>query len=127
MSTISSISKKYHISASKIRYYESEGLIKIQRNSLGNRTFDPKTEDVLRILIHLNQAGLSIAEMRDNITNLNNHDYEIALLEASQLRLLKKIRELNASLKFLDFKIDYHKKNSPDILDYSVVNKMSIF
>lgn len=110
MSTISSISKKYHISASKIRYYESEGLIKIQRNSLGNRTFDPKTEDVLRILIHLHQAGLSIAEMRDYITNLNNHDYEIALLEASQLRLLKKIRELNASLKFLDFKIDYHKK-----------------
>ncbi|WP_143796924.1 MerR family transcriptional regulator, partial [Oenococcus oeni] len=56
MSSISEIAKQYNFSASAIRYYESQELIKIPRDESGQRFFDPKTKERIRLLVHLRQA-----------------------------------------------------------------------
>lgn len=111
MKSISEIAAQHHLTASAIRYYESEGLITIQRNRIGNRLFDSKSEERIRALSYLHQAGLSLSEMKDYISHLADHDYEVELLQASRQRLENKITKLNRTLQFLDYKIEYHKNN----------------
>ncbi|MFT8329151.1 MAG: MerR family transcriptional regulator [Oenococcus oeni] len=111
MSSISEIAKQYNFSASAIRYYESQELIKIPRDESGQRFFDPKTKERIRLLVHLRQAGLSMVEMKNYLNHLQDHDYEVRLLEQSHKRLTDKIEQMKQTLNFLDYKIEYHKNS----------------
>ncbi|EHN58545.1 MerR family transcriptional regulator [Oenococcus kitaharae] len=111
MVSISEIAKQHNLTASAIRYYESQGLINIQRDRAGNRLFDSKSEERIRVLSYLHQAGLSLSEMKDYVNHLMDHNYEVRLLQASRRRLENKINQLDRTLQFLDYKIVYHENS----------------
>lgn len=61
---IGEVGKKTGLSSKTIRYYERRGLIRVDRQENGYRTYDDETAAQLRRIRLLREAGVSVAEIR---------------------------------------------------------------
>ena len=102
------------LSASNIRYYENEGLIKnLARNEVGERIFTDAEIDWILFLKKLRDMDVPIAKMRE-YANLREQGNPTAtarkkILEEHRKIMFEKIVLINEQIKLLDDKIIYYE------------------
>ena len=102
------------LSASNIRYYEKEGLIKnLARNEVGERIFNDAEIDWILFLKRLRDMDVPIAKMRE-YANLREQGNPTAtarkkILEEHRIIMFEKIILIKEQIKLLDDKIVYYE------------------
>ncbi|MEK3763718.1 MULTISPECIES: MerR family transcriptional regulator [unclassified Solibacillus] len=109
MYTIQQASLLIEIPASSIRYYEKVNLIPpIKRNEQGHRIFDEQAIELLKLIKCFRSLGMSIEDIRGNISTLNIEQEEIntqAILIQHKKKLEEQIDILNSFISEIDQKI----------------------
>ena len=109
MYTIQQASLLVEIPASSIRYYEKIDLIPpIKRNTQDYRIFDDQDIELLKLIKCFRNLGMSIEDIRENISTLNLEQEEIntqAILVQHKKKLEEQIEVLNSYIHEIDEKI----------------------
>ena len=109
MYTIQQASLLIEIPASSIRYYEKIDLIPpIKRNEQKHRIFDEQDIELLKLIKCFRSLGMSIEDIRENISTLNIEQEEIntqAILIQHKKKLEEQIDILNSFISEIDQKI----------------------
>ncbi|MEK5217006.1 MULTISPECIES: MerR family transcriptional regulator [Psychrobacillus] len=109
MYTIQQASLLVEIPASSIRYYEKIDLIpSIKRNTQNHRIFDDQDIELLKLIKCFRNLGMSIEDIRENISTLNLEQEEIntqAILVQHKEKLEEQIEVLNSYIHEIDGKI----------------------
>ncbi|PZX03152.1 DNA-binding transcriptional MerR regulator [Psychrobacillus insolitus] len=109
MYTIQQASLLVEIPASSIRYYEKIDLIPpIKRNTQDYRIFDDQDIELLKLIKCFRNLGMSIEDIRENISTLNLEQEEIntqAILVQHKKKLEEQIEVLNSYIHEIDGKI----------------------
>lgn len=109
MYTIQQASLLVEIPASSIRYYEKIDLIPpIKRNTQDHRIFDDQDIELLKLIKCFRNLGMSIEDIRENISTLNLEQEEIntqAILVQHKKKLEEQIEVLNSYIHEIDGKI----------------------
>lgn len=113
--SIKEVAQLAGLSASNIRYYESEGLIqKICRNHAGIRVFNEQDISWIQFLAKLKDMAMPIAKMKQYAILREQGQSTIAermeLLEQHKLRMLAKINIFQENITLLDNKIELYKQ-----------------
>lgn len=112
---IGELAKRTGLAASKIRFYEDIGLLKlVQRKANGYRSYPPEAELVLNLIVKGQQAGFSLDELQKLVpANLDDwrHDAllvalkgKIADIDALQQKLAHSKQQLQAVLAEIEAK-----------------------
>lgn len=113
--TIMEVAKLTGLPESKLRYYESIGIIEpIERDaSSKHRVYSEDNLRVLDSIACLSATGMSISDMREYIQNRPNGagaaTEQIRLLEVQQKRLAGEARYLKIRQQYVKLKIAYWK------------------
>ena len=109
MYTIQQASLLVEIPASSIRYYEKIDLIPpIKRNTQDHRIFDDQDIELLKLIKCFRNLGMSIEDIRENISTLNLEQEEIntqAILIQHKKKLEEQIEVLNSYIHEIEGKI----------------------
>lgn len=109
MYTIQQASLLVEIPASSIRYYEKIDLIPpIKRNTQDYRVFDDQDIELLKLIKCFRNLGMSIEDIRENISTLNLEQEEIntqAILVQHKKKLEEQIEVLNSYIHEIDGEI----------------------
>ena len=63
--TIDEVAKHFHITKSKLRYYEKNGVIReIARDEIGNRVYTPSDLNWIEFFFNLKGTGMSLKEIK---------------------------------------------------------------
>ena len=113
--SIGEVAKRIGASASALRYYDKEGLLPdVKRSSGGVRVFSEADFRWLRLIDCMKKAGMSIAEIKEYLTLMEQGDETIparlALFEKRKAKLEKQIKELEDTKKVLEYKIWFYQK-----------------
>lgn len=94
--SIGEVARSAGVRPSKIRYYESVGLLGAPARSHGRRTYDGGILDVLRIVQLGQQAGFSLAEIRRLL-----HGFDASAPASVRWRVLaeRKLQEVAALIE----------------------------
>ena len=131
MYTINEIAKICDISAYTLRFYDKEGLLPfISRNKAGNREFNDKDLEFIKLICCLKNTGMQIKEIKQYI------DLCMQGPETSDLRkktmldhrkdILKQIDDLKKNLNIIDLKIAFYESDSPTLYTIPNLNKASV-
>ncbi len=94
---IGELAKRSSIAPSRIRFYESIGLLQVERRANGYRTYPAETAVVLELIAAAQQAGFSLEEIRSLLPgNLGQWQHD-ALLTALTAKVAD-IEKLQARL-----------------------------
>lgn len=113
--TISEVSRKYNITADKIRYYEKEGLIPaVPRDKNGIRDFDENSCGWIEFIKCMRSAGLEIGTLKRYVSLFRQgtatvRERKILLIEQRE-KLLKKQENIKATLDRLNYKIEKYEE-----------------
>ena len=113
--TIAEVSKKYDITADTLRYYERIGLlVNIPRNKNGIRNYDEKACKRIEFVKCMRNAGVEIEILIEYMTLLEKGKTTVEarkkLLEEQREKLLEKQKNINDTLKRLDYKIEIYEE-----------------
>ena len=113
--TIIEVSKKCGLSPDTLRYYEKLGLIpKVPRTGGGFRDYNENSCKWIMLVKCLRSAGVSVEAVARYITLLQEGDAtfneRMNLLKKQREKLLEQLQELQRSLEYLDYKIDFYEK-----------------
>ncbi|MBN2305055.1 MAG: MerR family transcriptional regulator [Anaerolineae bacterium] len=111
--TIQEVAENTGLTAHTLRYYERIGLIfPINRAESGHRRYCSRDLDWIRFLTCLRKTGMPVREMKRFAELVEQGDSTItqrrALLETHRRRILNTIRELQANLSAVEWKINYY-------------------
>ena len=111
--TISQVSKKYGISVDTLRYYEKQGLIPpVHRTESGLRDYQPEDCNWVEFITCMRQAGLSIETLKKYVNLFQKGNKTLAqrkaLLVAERERLQAQVKNMQATLKRLNYKINVY-------------------
>ncbi|QCZ94633.1 MerR family DNA-binding transcriptional regulator [Salinimonas iocasae] len=96
---IGELAKRMQLAPSKIRFYESIGLLpKVSRSANGYRDYSPETEAVLNLIVQGQQAGFSLDELRPLLPSDSVNWDHSALVDALRKKLTE-TEKLEAKLK----------------------------
>ena len=95
---IGELAKRTGLSASRIRFYEAQGLISVTRRVNGYRAYSPEALVALNIIISAQDAGFTLEEIRRLMPGDLAHCRDGALLDA----LRKKVDDIRAMEQRLD-------------------------
>jgi DNA-binding transcriptional MerR regulator len=99
---IGELAKQTGLTASRIRYYESTGLIKSEpRGSNGYREFAAETKLLLDIIVKAQQAGFSLEEIHHLLPNSTSNTLTVRDHDALLQSLKAKVVEIDAILQRL--------------------------
>ena len=113
MMTIAVVSKKYNLTPDTLRYYERIGLLtRVPRNPNGIRNYDEASCKRIEFIKCMRSAGVEI-EILIEYMNLFEQGKSTAearkrLLEEQRDKLLEKQKNINETLKRLDYKISLY-------------------
>lgn len=131
--TVGEMAKIIGVAPSTLRYYDKEGLLPfIKRSESGVRIFGEQDLNTLSIIHCLKQSGLSIKEIKSFIDMVQQGDDTIderlELFENRRKMLEKQIKEMQNTLKVLDYKCWYYqtakKEGSTEAVDKMPLDKM---
>lgn len=131
--TVGEIAKIIGVAPSTLRYYDKEGLLPfVERSGSGIRIFGEQDLNTLSIIHCLKQSGLSIKEIKSFIDMVQQGDETIEqrleLFEKRRIILEKQIKEMQNTLKVLDYKCWYYqtakKEGSTEAVDKMPLSKM---
>ena len=106
------------VSEHTLRFYEKEGLIKVDRNDHNVRVYSDENKLWMENLLHMKTTGMSLKDMKqfamwghmgdettqDRLTLLKNHRKKVAA----------ELAEISRSLEHLDNKISIYEKSLGD-------------
>ncbi|WP_240644507.1 MerR family transcriptional regulator [Paenibacillus paeoniae] len=113
MFTIKEASEKLNCPAHTIRYYDKEGLLpNIRRDNKGNRLFDKRDLDWIRLMTCFRATGMSIAGIREIVELAMQGEATIAqrraILEAHQAEIVKKQQVLSEAFEAVSQKLEIY-------------------
>lgn len=114
MYSIGQVAKMMNVSVPTLRYYDSEGLlIHVKRDSSGNRIFDDRDLDALKMIHCLKQSGLKIKEIKDfmDLCKQGNEslNQRLAFFYAQEKKIRQEIEKLEKCLSLVKYKQWYYK------------------
>ena len=112
--SIGQVANELGITIDTIRYYDKSGLLPfVKRNSIGRREFSANDVHLMRTIICLKNAGVSVADISKFI-NLrlvgdSTLDDRYQLLKHHELDLQREISDLQDTMSYLKFKEWYYE------------------
>ena len=113
--TIAEVCKKYDLTADTIRYYERIGLIPtIPRTKNGIRDFDEESCRWIEFIKCMRSAGMEIEILLEYVKLFKQGKNTVVarkeLLEEQREKLLKKQKDINATIKRLNYKLELYEE-----------------
>ncbi|MFX3616461.1 MAG: MerR family transcriptional regulator [Sporolactobacillus sp.] len=108
--SIRDVAKKYGLSIYALRYYEKIGLFEVPRNNNGVRVFDHQALIRINSVVHYRRAGLTVKEIQMIFSTPEQDEKHLKVLSQAKENLNKQLTDLQETVKYLDYKIDYHEK-----------------
>lgn len=112
--TIGEMSKMFALSIPTLRYYDKEGLfLDLDRDASGNRLFDERHVEALRVIECLKKSGLQIKDIKKFMELVSLGQETVTDRKGMFLRQKKdiesKILELENALDMIKFKCWYYE------------------
>jgi DNA-binding transcriptional MerR regulator len=111
--SIGEFSKIVGVSEHTLRYYEKEGLIKVNRDENNVRVYSDKDKLWVETLLHLKKSGMSLKDMKQFIMwgYMGDETLEerLALLKNHRKKVVEEFEKIRQSLEFLDTKINFYE------------------
>lgn len=112
--SIGQVSKKLGVTVDTIRYYDKSGILPfVKRNEIGRREFTDNDVHLMRTIICLKNAGVSVSDISKFINfrlqgdSTLNKRYQ--LLEEHRKDLQQQITDLQDTMSYLKFKEWYYQ------------------
>ena len=117
--TISEVAKKFNVNISTLRYYDKEGLIpQLEKSESGNRIFDDEAISGLITIECLKRSGMSIKDIKTFIdwcqTGDESLEDRLEMFLGRREALQSQIKELESTLNYIEYKVDYYTKAVAD-------------
>lgn len=112
--TIGEIAELLNLPTSTLRYYDKQGLLPfVERSKNGIRIFKEKDYEWLKIIECLKKSGLKLSEIKEYIDMAMRGDETIDerldIFLKQRENVIMKIKELENTLEFVEFKCWYYK------------------
>jgi DNA-binding transcriptional MerR regulator len=111
--SIGEFSKIVGVSEHTLRYYEKEGLIKVNRDENNVRVYSDKDKLWVETLLHLKKSGMSLKDMKQFIMwgymGDETMEERLALLKNHRKKVVEEFEKIRQSLEFLDTKINFYE------------------
>ncbi|WP_431038267.1 MerR family transcriptional regulator [Pseudomonas yamanorum] len=96
---IGELAKLSGLSASKIRFYEAEGLIQVERQANGYRRYAPQTLQALQLIQGAQRAGFSLQELKQLMPDASPSETRRAEIVFGLERKIEEIEVIQARLE----------------------------
>ena len=111
--SIGEFSKIVGISEHTLRYYEREGLIKVNRDHNNVRIYSEENKLWVESILHLKNTGMSLKDMKQffHWGHMGDETVEkrLALLKNHRKKVVEELDKIRQSLEFLDNKINFYE------------------
>jgi DNA-binding transcriptional MerR regulator len=111
--SIGEFSKIVGVSEHTLRYYEKEGLIKVNRDENNVRVYSDKDKLWVETLLHLKKSGMSLKDMKQFIMwgymGDETMEERLALLKNHRKKVVEEFEKIRQSIEFLDTKINFYE------------------
>jgi DNA-binding transcriptional MerR regulator len=111
--SIGEFSEIVGVSEHTLRYYEKEGLIKVNRDENNVRVYSDKDKLWVETLLHLKKSGMSLKDMKQFIMwgymGDETMEERLALLKNHRKKVAEEFEKIRQSLEFLDTKINFYE------------------
>ena len=111
--SIGEFSKIVGLSEHTLRFYEKEGLIKVNRDENNVRVYSDKDKLWVETLLHLKKSGMSLKDMKQFIMwgymGDETMEERLALLKNHRKKVVEEFEKIRQSIEFLDTKINFYE------------------
>ncbi|HZG85521.1 MerR family transcriptional regulator [Paenibacillus sp.] len=116
--SIGELSKIVGVSEHTLRFYEREGLIKVNRDDNNIRVYSEENKTWVEALLHLKKTGMSLKDMKQfamwgHVGNETMGE-RLDLLKNHRKKVVEELKKLQQSLEFLDDKITFYENELGD-------------
>ncbi|MEJ9314722.1 MerR family transcriptional regulator [Priestia megaterium] len=116
--SIGEFSKLVGLSGYTLRFYEKEGLIKVNRDENNVRIYSDENKLWIESLLHLKNTGMSLKDMKRfamwGHMGDGTMEERLDLLRNHREKVVEDLEKLRQSLEHLDKKIDFYEKEVGD-------------
>ncbi|MGG0390464.1 MerR family transcriptional regulator [Priestia megaterium] len=116
--SIGEFSKIVGLSGHTLRFYEKEGLIKVNRDENNVRIYSDENKLWIESLLHLKNTGMSLKDMKRFAMwgHMGDKTMEerLDLLRNHRKKVVEDLEKLRQSLEHLDKKIDFYENEVGD-------------
>ncbi|MGG0418713.1 MerR family transcriptional regulator [Priestia aryabhattai] len=116
--SIGEFSKIVGLSGHTLRFYEKEGLIKVNRDENNVRIYSDENKLWIESLLHLKNTGMTLKDMKRfamwGHMGEGTMEERLALLKNHRKKVVEELENIRQSLKHLDEKIDFYEKEVGD-------------
>ncbi len=117
--TITAVAELLDISAHTLRYYERAGLVEVDRDSNGHRSYSPEAVRRLVFLTRMRLSGMAIRDLQYYISLVDSGDQTVPerldMLLEHRDNIRRQIRELTLSLAATEYKITTYGGTTGDV------------
>ncbi|MCS3780680.1 MerR family transcriptional regulator [Tsukamurella ocularis] len=107
--SIAEVADMLELSPHSIRYYERAGLIAVDRDSLGHRTYDAEAQRRLVFITRMRLSGMSMRDLQHYVELVDVGDDSVEerleMLLEHRDTIRRRMRELTLSLAATEYKI----------------------
>ncbi|MCY7834351.1 MerR family transcriptional regulator [Bacillus spizizenii] len=111
--SIGEFSKIVGLSEHTLRFYEREGLIKVNRDDNNVRIYSDENKLWVESLLHLKNTGMSLKDMKQFFLwgSMGDETVEkrLALLKDHRKKVVEEFNKIRQSLEFIDNKINFYE------------------
>jgi DNA-binding transcriptional MerR regulator len=111
--SIGEFSKIVGVSEHTLRFYEKEGLIKVNRDDNNVRIYSDKDKLWVETLLHLKNTGMTLKDMKQFIMwgymGDETMEERLVLLKNHRKKVVEEFEKIRQSLEFLDTKINFYE------------------
>lgn len=116
--SIGKFSKIVGLSEHTLRFYEKEGLIKVNRDDNNVRIYSDENKLWIESLLHLKNTGMSLKDMKQFAMwgHIGDETMEerLSLLKNHRKKVVEDLEKLRQSLEHLDKKINFYENELGD-------------
>jgi len=116
--SIGEFSKIVGLSGHTLRFYEKEGLIKVNRDENNIRIYSDENKLWIESLLHLKNTGMSLKDMKRfamwGHMGEKTMEERLDLLRNHRKKVVEDLEKLRQSLEHLDKKIDFYENEVGD-------------
>ncbi|QLK09410.1 Transcriptional regulator, MerR family (plasmid) [Priestia megaterium] len=116
--SIGEFSKLVGLSGHTLRFYEKEGLIKVNRDENNVRIYSDENKLWIESLLHLKNTGMTLKDMKRFAMwgHMGDETMEerLDLLRNHRKKVVEDLEKLRQSLEHLDKKIDFYENEVGD-------------
>src|SRR5882762_1268726 len=117
--TIAEVADLLDISAHTLRYYERAGLVDVDRDSSGHRSYSPESVRRLVFLTRMRLSGMGIRDLQHYVALVDQGDDTVPerldMLLEHRDTIRRQIRELTLSLAATEYKIATYGGTAGDL------------